>query len=122
MWYAPFFSSCPLVHSVRTRRMTMLRPSLIFKASPADECARLRFPDLLFSKTIVRTPRILQLSNAGIADHRSFALAYICGAGCAALVAALLFDQTAIQNYLGGNFARLMVLVYNRLLEQQNVA
>lgn len=30
-----------------------------------------------------------------------------------------LFDQTAIQKYLGGNFARLMVWIYDRLLEQQ---
>ena len=41
-------------------------------------------------------PRILQLSYAGIADRRSIALAYVCGAGCAALVAALLLEQTAI--------------------------
>jgi predicted TIM-barrel fold metal-dependent hydrolase len=33
-----------------------------------------------------------------------------------------LFDKSAVQNYLGGNFARLMVWVYDRLLEHQGAA
>ena len=33
---------------------------------------------------------------AGFADRRTIALAYLCGAGCAALVAALLLEQAAI--------------------------
>ncbi len=33
-----------------------------------------------------------------------------------------LFDRSAIQNYLGGNFARLMVWIYDRLLEHRGAA
>jgi len=33
-----------------------------------------------------------------------------------------LFDRSSIQGYLGGNFARLMVWVYDRLLEHQGAA
>ena len=36
------------------------------------------------------------MTYAGIADRRSIALAYLCGAGCAVLVAALLLEQAAI--------------------------
>lgn len=36
------------------------------------------------------------MSHAGIAHRPSITLAYVCGAGCAALVAALLLEQTAI--------------------------
>jgi uncharacterized membrane protein YhhN len=53
-------------------------------------------PDLLFSKTIVRSTGILQLSVAGIADRSSLALAGLCAAGCAVLVAALLLEQPQI--------------------------
>jgi uncharacterized membrane protein YhhN len=65
-------------------------------SQPIDQCARLTSPDLLFSKTIVRAPGVEQLSFASIPDRRSIALAYICGAGCVALVVALLLDQTAV--------------------------
>lgn len=36
------------------------------------------------------------MSYAGFADRRTIALAYACGAGCAALVAALLLEQPAV--------------------------
>lgn len=54
------------------------------------------FPDLVFSKTIVRVQGAGQLSYAGILDRKSVALACACGAGCVVLVVALLLEHAEI--------------------------
>jgi uncharacterized membrane protein YhhN len=71
--------------------------STLYGTAPGGKCLQVATPPICyFRKTTLRSPGELQLPVAGISDRRNFALAALCGAGCAVLVAALLLDQRLI--------------------------